>query len=274
VGRTSRNIVAAAVAVVLIAAVVAVLAIVNSGDDSDGASATAGSEKVATAPVAKTDETQSPTTEHDMAAMDHGAEHADAQGGGATEHAHVDGPNMQYADFPADTRAQLDVVRSIIEKYPTAADAEKDGWTAATINLRGIAAHFLHGGPGGFLGIDDKFDVNNPEILLFDGTTPDSPIVGVSYLVAGDTPEGFAGPYDVWHRHNAVCFAHGLVIGEIDGAQGSKIDIGSDGCKAQGGFVFPIANLSMIHVWMKPGFESSHGVFSHDHPQLDNPTRT
>jgi hypothetical protein len=27
----------------------------------------------------------------------------------------------------------------------------------------------------------------------------------------------------------------------------------------------------MIHVWMVPDFPSSNGVFSHDHPGLDNP---
>jgi hypothetical protein len=176
---------------------------------------------------------------------------------------------VQYADLPARTQAQLDVVRRIIERYPTAADAEADGWTRATTNLKGIAAHFLRGGVRSFLGIDATFDVDNPEILLFDGEGPEAPIVGVSYLVNGPDPAGFSGKWDVWHRHQAVCFAGGYVIGEIGGHADSRINMTADKCKAAGGLNFPIANLTMLHVWMKPGFASASGVFSHDHPQLN-----
>jgi hypothetical protein len=176
---------------------------------------------------------------------------------------------VQYADLPAATQAQLDVVREIIERYPTAADAEADGWRRATTNLRGIAAHFLRDGVRGFIGMDGTFDVNDPEILLYDGEGPDAPIVGISYLVSGPNPEGFAGKWDTWHRHDAVCFAGGYVIGEIGGHADSKINMTPAQCDEAGGLTFPIANLTMLHVWMKPGFESGSGVFSHDHPRLD-----
>ena len=45
-----------------------------------------------------------------------------------------------------------------------------------------------------------------PSELLYDGTTPESKIVGLSYLVwhpGGTPPPGFAGPNDHWHQHNA-----------------------------------------------------------------------
>lgn len=175
---------------------------------------------------------------------------------------------VQYDDLPPGTRQQLDVVRDIIERYPTAADAMADGWQTATINLKGIAAHFLRNGPVGFTQFDEVFDLHEPEALLFDGIEPDAPIVGVSYLVSGDTPDGFEGPWDVWHRHDAVCFAGGLVIAEVGGHPDSKIDIPRDECAAEGGVEIPIGQLSMIHVWMKPGYPSEHGVFSHDHSDL------
>jgi hypothetical protein len=175
---------------------------------------------------------------------------------------------VHYDILPAETRQQLDVVRSIIERYPTGADAERDGWRRATTNLKGIAAHYLRSGVAGFLGTDAAFDVNEPEILLFDGETPDAPIVGVSYLASGADPEGFAGKWDVWHRHDAVCFAGGLVIGELGGHEDSQINMTEQQCAEAGGMQFPIAHLTMLHVWMKPGFESSAGVFSHDHPEL------
>jgi hypothetical protein len=178
--------------------------------------------------------------------------------------------DVQYDDLPPETQDQLDIAREIIERYPTAADAMADGWTPATINLRGIAAHFLRGGVVTFgTAIDDTFDVTQPEALLFDGIEPDAPIIGVSYLVSSPTdPEGFHGPWDVWHRHEAVCFAGGLVIAEIGGHHDSLIDTSEEDCRAQGGLIFPIENLTMIHVWMKPDWPSTHGVFSHDHPDL------
>jgi hypothetical protein len=176
---------------------------------------------------------------------------------------------VQYTDLPAETQAELDIAREIIERYPTAADAERAGWRRATTNLRGIAAHFLKQGVAGFASTDGGFDVREPEILLYDGEGPDAPIVGLSYLVSGPDPEGFTGKWDTWHRHDAVCFAGGYVIGEVDGHEGSKIDMTESACRKAGGTTFPIKNLTMLHVWMKPGFESAHGVFSHDHPELD-----
>jgi hypothetical protein len=176
--------------------------------------------------------------------------------------------DVQYEDLPPETQAQLETVRALIERYPTAADAIAGGWTAATVNLEGIAAHFIKNGAVGFTTFDAAFDINEPEALLYDGTEPEAPIVGVSYLTSGDTPEGFAGQWDVWHRHDAVCFAKGLVIAEVGGHPDSRIAISAEDCRAQGGFMFPIANLSMIHVWMKPGFPSSTGVFAHDHSAL------
>jgi hypothetical protein len=176
--------------------------------------------------------------------------------------------DVQYEDLPPETQAQLDVVRQIIERYPTAADAVADGWTAATINLEGIAAHFIRGGAAGFARFDTTFELTEPEALLYDGIEPDAPIVGVSYLLSGETPDGFEGTWDVWHRHDAVCFARGLVIAEVGGHPDSRIAMSENDCRAQGGAMFPIANLSMIHVWMKPGFLSATGVFAHDHSAL------
>jgi hypothetical protein len=176
---------------------------------------------------------------------------------------------VQYADLPAATRKQLDVAKAIIAKYPTAADAIKDGWGRATTNLKGIAAHYLRSGVSGFLGLDDHFDVKQPEILLFDGEGPDAPIVGLAYTVRGPRdPEGFAGKWDVWHRHEALCLAGGIVIGELDGHPDSQINMTAKQCADARGVQFPFSNYAMLHVWMKPGFASSAGVFSHDHPKL------
>lgn len=183
-------------------------------------------------------------------------------------HTHALEYDVQYGDLPGATRGELDIARGIINRYPTAADAERDGWRKATVNLKGIASHYLRGGVGGLIGVDSRFDVRDPEILLFDGEGHDAPIAGVSYLVSGPDPAGFTGKWDVWHRHEAVCFADGLVVAEVGGHPGSRIDMTREECTARKGIIFPIGNLTMLHVWMKPGFGSSAGVFSHDHPGL------
>jgi hypothetical protein len=173
-----------------------------------------------------------------------------------------------YDELPAATKTQVDVARDIARRYPTAADAEAGGWNKATISLKGIGAHYLRGGVGGFASTDAGFDLQNPEILLYDGEGPDAPIAGVSWLISGPDPEGFDGDFDVWHRHAAVCFANGLVIGELDGHEGSAINMTDQQCTAAGGIVFPIDNLTMLHVWVGEGYEDGVPIFAHDHPKL------
>jgi hypothetical protein len=251
-GELRGNVAAAFIAVLALIVAVAVAMVVDSGPDGSSATAT-------DAPDAATD-----------SAGTSAAQEVSYPAVTAVPVVHHGEYDVQYDDLPPETQAQLDVVRGIIERYPTVADATADGWKTATTNLVGIAAHFLHNGPIGFTQFDRGFDVNEPEALLFDGTEPDSPIVGVSYLASGaEAPEGFSGPWDVWHRHDAVCFAGGLVIAEVGGHPDSKISISADDCKGQGGIIFPISNLSMIHVWMKPGYPSETGVFAHDHSDLD-----
>ena len=252
-GELRGNVAAALVAALALVVAVAVAMVVDSSPDGSNAS------------LADAADTAADTADTEAA-----AEEVPYPAVTAVPVGHHGEYDVQYDDVPPDTQAELETVRAIIERYPTAADAMADGWKTATTNLVGIAAHFLRDGPIGFTQFDSGFDINEPEALLFDGTEPDSPIVGVSYLASGAAaPEGFSGPWDVWHRHDAVCFAGGLVIAEVGGHPDSKIAISADDCKAQNGYMFPISNLSMIHVWMKPGYPSETGVFAHDHSDLD-----
>jgi hypothetical protein len=181
-------------------------------------------------------------------------------------HHHMDSL-ITYAQLPPATRAQVDRVIALWgHKYRTAADAQRDGWVKATRSLYGIGAHYLKGGVRGFLA-GNGFDLEHPNIMLFDGEGADAKFAGVSYIVAGATPEGFAGPYDVWHRHSAVCFAAGLVISEGEN-EGSPIDLSDAGCKAHGGIMFPISYLSMIHLWIGPGYLGKAPIMAHDHKLL------
>ena len=114
-----------------------------------------------------------------------------------------------------------------------------------------------------------SFDPAHPSELLFDGTAPDSKIVGLSYLVySGDQPpDGFAGPNDLWHQHNfngGLCLKGGTVIG---GEALSDAD-----CTARGGKKVALDGVWMLHDWVVPGWECSWGVFAGECPELGGRT--
>ena len=103
--------------------------------------------------------------------------------------------------------------------------------------------------------------------MLFDGTRPDSKLVGLSYLIynANGEPAGFAGPNDHWHQHNSnggLCFSNrnGIVIG---GEQMS-----ASACTSIGGTKRELTGIWMMHDWVVPGWECSWGVFAAECPEL------
>ena len=110
------------------------------------------------------------------------------------------------------------------------------------------------------------FDPTRVQSLIYAGTHPDSPIVGLMYLGLGDTaPEGFAGPNDHWHRHSNVCTT--FVDGKLDVPFAPDRDISPEQCTAVGGRFMSITGW-MVHAWVVPGWESPAGVFSHENPNL------
>jgi hypothetical protein len=153
---------------------------------------------------------------------------------------------------------QVKQANAVVAKYSTAAAAEAGGWRRITPYVPCIAAHYLKAGALG-----NPFDPGEPEILLFDGTEPDSKIVGLSYLQFADPkkpPEGFAGDNDPWHVHNKLCIGGGGVVGDESTTE--------EECAARGGRLIPLENLWMNHMWNVPGWESRWGLFSSEHPDL------
>jgi hypothetical protein len=180
----------------------------------------------------------------------------------AEGHAHR-GPTAQIAiDF--DTRMALEqqqvLARAVATKYPTVADAEKAGYHMSTPYVPCIGAHYTN------VSLVATFDPSNPSELLYDGTTPDARIVGLSFLVynPGGEPAGFAGPNDHWHQHNAnggLCFgANGVVIGAED--------VSVTDCAARGGHKATLEDIWMVHDWIVPGWECTWGVFAPECPEL------
>lgn len=150
----------------------------------------------------------------------------------------VDGPTEQLL------QAQLAQARAAALRYPTVADALRAGFTLADGFSQGIGAHYM-----AYSLVDGVFDPAQPEMLLYAGEDPQSPVVGLMYYVDSiDAPEGFAGPYDVWHRHFETCLGpHGTHFVHDPEAQECHHH-------AQTGW--------MLHAWVVPGWESVQGVFS------------
>ncbi len=158
----------------------------------------------------------------------------------------------------AEFAAQVELSNEVVTRYPTAADAEAAGWRRITPYVPCIAAHYLKSGAFG-----NGFDPAEPEILLYDGTDPDSQIVGLSYLQFGDpdeAPEGFAGENDPWHVHNQLCIGGGGVVGDESTTEAE--------CAERGGNLVPLENLWMTHMWNVAGWDSRWGLFSSEHPDL------
>jgi hypothetical protein len=138
------------------------------------------------------------------------------------------------------------------------ADAEAAGYRMVTPYVPLIGAHYIK-----FSLMDGSFDIETPEMLLYDGTAPDSGIVGLSYYVISrsGSPDGFAGPNDHWHQHIGLCINGDLVV---VGAE----DTTDEECAARGGTKVDGSDGWMVHAWVVPGWESPQGVFSPEHAGL------
>ena len=148
-------------------------------------------------------------------------------------------------------------------RFPTVADAEAAGYTMSVAYVPCIGAHYTN------TRLARSFDPARPSELLFDGTDPDSRIVGLSYLVySGDTaPDGFTGPNDVWHQHNfngGLCMSGGQVIGSEQ--------LSASDCEAIGGAKVSLNGVWMLHDWVVPGWECSWGAFAGECPELGGRT--
>jgi hypothetical protein len=156
--------------------------------------------------------------------------------------------------------AQLTQARAAAAALPTVADALTAGYIHVSDFLPCVGAHYAK-----VPAFDSTLDPRVPEFVLYDGTAPNSRIVGLSYAmtVTGEAaPEGFAGPNDPWHRHKTLCFA-GDGTGIVGGEDVSKAECDD----LHGGFI-NAGNIWMSHEWVVPGWESPWGTFSAENPNL------
>ena len=156
-------------------------------------------------------------------------------------------------------QVQMEQARDAATRFPTVAQALAAGYEQSTVYVPCIGAHYTNTRLAG------AFNPSAPSELLYDGTTPESKLVGLSYLVyhPGGAPPGFAGPNDYWHQHNAnggLCLRGSVVVGGEDTSPQKCADLG--GHKAL------LLDVWMLHAWVVPGFECSWGVFSGECPEL------
>jgi hypothetical protein len=156
---------------------------------------------------------------------------------------------------------QLGIAHDVTVQYPTVTEAEAAGYHMVTAYVPCIGAHYIK-----VSNMAGGFDPAKPSMLLYDGTNPDSKIVGLSYSILGDPntpPEGFAGPNDPWHKHDSnggLCMKGGVVVGAESTSDAD--------CAARGGKKTPLPNLWMMHAWVADGWQSSWGLFSAENPDL------
>jgi hypothetical protein len=153
---------------------------------------------------------------------------------------------------PRSLADQLAVGRRVALRWPTVGAALADGWTLAAPYSSHIGAHYLR-----FSDVDGTFDIARPEMLLYAGDSPRSPVVGLAYYVKYREPTGFAGSADHWHQHLDVCIGPS---GPVQGAD--AVGVCSTNQRDPGRWAW------MLHAWVVPGWESPAGVFSGENPRL------
>ena len=155
---------------------------------------------------------------------------------------------------------EVELARDTALAYPTAADATAAGWTRVTGYVPGIAAHYMN-----FSYVDGTFEIDKPEMILYDGSGPEARVVGLSYyvLLEGDAEptQGFTGESDHYHRHIGLCANAGGIIGDSTTTEEACAQMGGKKQSGDAGW--------MSHAWVVPGCESPWGLFSGANPLLD-----
>jgi hypothetical protein len=164
---------------------------------------------------------------------------------------------------------QMDLTRQVALQFPTYKDAVRGGLHRAGPFSPGLGTHMINYGniaygAGKTVLTDDQ--IRHPLAWIYDGTKPDSPVVGLFYETFTKNPAGFAGPNDVWHYHKNVCITR-AADGGIDAPLGADRDVTKVQCNAVGGTLLPLTP-GLLHVWSVPGYEDPQGVFAHLNPAI------
>lgn len=151
-----------------------------------------------------------------------------------------------------------DAALAYARQFPTLRDATRGGFTRVVQYLAGMGTHHSM-----FTRIFGPFNPRQPNTLQYAGDTPDSPLIGMSWLVPGASPPaGFAGRNDVWHQHRTLCYRGVVVAGEV-----IANNVTPARCSELGGANLTI-NLWMAHAWIVPNMQFQTDVNAGMHPCL------
>ncbi len=169
------------------------------------------------------------TNVHDSMDMDHSV--------GAT--ALLDEPTQAALDH------QLDAARAFTTLVPTAAAAQRLGYTLTTPVEDGSGSHWMKSTL-----VTCTFDPAKPSQLLYDGNDADSHLIALSYFVVSQSepPAGFAGEEDQWHQHLGLCI--------VDEAMAPAA-----ACQSGHGTLYDGSDLWMLHAWVVPEWSNPQGIF-------------
>ena len=204
----------------------------------------------------------------------HGGEAAADDGGLSllsNGHQHEAGVVEVDAETQAALDAELALTQSLIDRYPTVADAEAAGYWRAGPFVPGLGTHYVSADPmGNTDGVMDEADMDGAT-LIYDGLEPDSPLAGFMFQAPGaEVPEGFTGPNDHWHHHERVCIVPNAE-GGVDTPFGADApDVTRAMCDEAGGNFIENTGY-MVHVWNVPGYESERGMFAEINPRITCP---
>ncbi len=163
-------------------------------------------------------------------------------------------------------------------QWPTLGDAEDAGYTMSVEYIEGMGTHhvmlndFSMNDPEFdsqdpvFPGtrIDDIFDHQRPEFLMYGGEERDSVLVGFAWFVhsPSDTPpEGFTGDNDWWHRHDSLCIRPGDFL-----LRGESLD--EETCENREGVNVNLEEYWMVHAWIVRPWLTYDDVVTNHHPCL------
>jgi hypothetical protein len=161
---------------------------------------------------------------------------------------------LSWEDCLANARS-WDAAMAFARQYPTVRAAEAAGFYRTVQYLAGMGTHHQN------LSLGSAFNPNRPNTLQYAGNSPDSPLIGMSWLVRSATsqpPAGWPGVNDVWHPHRDLCYRGRDVIGN---------NVGAARCSQLGGRYSPI-NLWMAHAWIVPNMQFQTDVHAGIHPCL------
>jgi hypothetical protein len=192
-------------------------------------------------------------------------------------HEHPDEPAASEVTLtPEESGAlaeQLAATATLIEAYPTVADAKAAGYRQQGPFSPGLGVHFS--GPGATYNSDGDMDAEDIAggMLIYDGIEDDARLAGFMYMAyQGEPPEGFVGDLDTWHFHTATCIV--VTPDGIDTPFGADLTgITEEMCADKGGALIDFTGY-MVHVWTVPGYESPEGVFSDLNPKITCPDGT